>query len=65
MLIVRSLRGRIVFFMSIISDAAIFQLPDAFSSEYLEAGGSSNTAGVKIQLEYNSLMTCQLLTSQL
>ena len=34
-----------------ILDAAIFQLPDAFSSEYLGAGGSSNTAEVKIQLK--------------
>ena len=38
-----------------ILDATVFQLPDAFSSEYPGSGGSCNTAGVKIQLEYDVL----------
>lgn len=33
-----------------ILDATVFQLPDAFACEYQGSGGSSNTAGVKIQL---------------
>lgn len=36
-----------------ILDVTFFQLPDVFSSEYPGSGGSSNTAGVKIQLEYD------------
>ena len=38
-----------------ILDAPVFQLPDAFAYEYQGSGGSSNTAGVKIQLEYDLL----------
>lgn len=38
-----------------ILDATVFQLPDAFAREYQGSGGSSNTAGVKIQLEYDLL----------
>lgn len=38
-----------------ILDATVFQLPDAFAHEYQGSGGSSNTAGVKIQLEYDLL----------
>ncbi|WP_108308305.1 IS4 family transposase, partial [Metalysinibacillus jejuensis] len=38
-----------------ILDATIFQLPDAFAHDYQGSGGSSNTAGVKIQLEYDLL----------
>ena len=38
-----------------ILDATVFQLPDAFACEYQGSGGSSNTAGVKIQLEYDVL----------
>ena len=38
-----------------ILDATVFQLPDAFAWEYQGSGGSSNTAGVKIQLEYDLL----------
>ncbi len=35
-----------------ILDSTIFQLPDIFSEHYAGSGGSSHTAGVKIQLEY-------------
>lgn len=38
-----------------ILDATVFQLPDAFAREYQGSGGSSNTASVKIQLEYDLL----------
>ena len=38
-----------------ILDATVFQLPDAFSQAYQGSGGSSNTTGVKIQLEYDLL----------
>jgi hypothetical protein len=38
-----------------ILDSTTFQLPDVFASAYQGSGGSSNTAGVKIQLEYNLL----------
>lgn len=38
-----------------ILDATVFQLPDAFAHAYQGSGGSSNTAGVKIQLEYDLL----------
>jgi hypothetical protein len=34
-----------------ILDAIVFQLPDHFTTGYQGSGGSSNTAGVKIQLE--------------
>ena len=33
-------------------DSTTFQLPDIFSSTYRGFGGSSHTAGIKIQLEY-------------
>ncbi|PES62560.1 IS4 family transposase [Bacillus cereus] len=38
-----------------ILDSTTFQLPDKFSSYYQGSGGSSHTAGVKIQLEYDLL----------
>ena len=38
-----------------ILDVTFFQLPDVFSSEYPGSGGRGNTAGVKIQLEYDVL----------
>ena len=38
-----------------ILDATVFQLPDAFAIDYPGSGGSSNMAGVKIQLEYDLL----------
>ncbi|WP_442712689.1 IS4 family transposase [Bacillus toyonensis] len=38
-----------------ILDSTTFQLPDKFSSHYQSSGGSSHTAGVKIQLEYDLL----------
>jgi hypothetical protein len=38
-----------------ILDSTTFQLPDAFASTYQGSGGSSHTAGVKIQLEYDLL----------
>lgn len=38
-----------------ILDSTTFQLPDKFSSHYQGSGGSSHTAGVKIQLEYDLL----------
>ena len=38
-----------------ILDATVFQLPDTFALDYQGSGGSSNTAGVKIQLEYDLL----------
>jgi hypothetical protein len=36
-------------------DSTIFQLPDTFTHIYQGSGGSSHTAGVKIQLEYDLL----------
>jgi hypothetical protein len=36
-------------------DSTTFQLPDVFASAYQGSGGSSHTAGVKIQLEYDLL----------
>jgi hypothetical protein len=36
-------------------DSTTFQLPDVFASDYQGSGGSSHTAGVKIQLEYDLL----------
>lgn len=36
-------------------DSTTFQLPDMFASTYQGSGGSSHTAGVKIQLEYDIL----------
>ncbi len=79
MLIISSLRKRMVFFclnhslssdmisafnrMRIL-DATVFQLPDAFAINYQGSGGSSNTAGVKIQLEYD-LLSGQFLNVQL
>jgi hypothetical protein len=36
-------------------DSTTFQLPDDFVSAYQGSGGSSHTAGVKIQLEYDIL----------
>ncbi len=47
-----------------ILDATVFQLPGAFASDYQGSGGSSNTAGVKIQLEYD-LLSGQFLNVQL
>lgn len=41
-----------------ILDATVFQLPDAFATDYQGSGGCSNTAGMKIQLE------CDLLSGQ-
>ncbi|MED1671921.1 IS4 family transposase, partial [Brevibacillus laterosporus] len=38
-----------------ILDSTTFQLPDIFASAYKGFGGSSHTAGVKIQLEYDLL----------
>ena len=38
-----------------ILDSTSFQLPDSFADNYPGSGGSSNTAGVKIQLEYDLL----------
>nr|WP_088327993.1 IS4 family transposase [Bacillus cereus] len=38
-----------------ILDSTTFQLPDKFSSYYQCSGGSSHTAGIKIQLEYDLL----------
>lgn len=38
-----------------ILDSTTFQLPDVFASAYQGSGGSSHTAGVKIQLEYDLL----------
>ncbi|MDC6157445.1 IS4 family transposase [Bacillus albus] len=47
-----------------ILDATVFQLPDTFATDYQGSGGSSNTAGVKIQLEYD-LLSGQFLNVQL
>ena len=47
-----------------ILDATVFQLPDHFAINYQGSGGSSNTAGVKIQLEYD-LLSGQFLNVQL
>ena len=47
-----------------ILDATVFQLPDSFATDYQGSGGSSNTAGVKIQLEYD-LLSGQFLNVQL
>ncbi|WP_431028135.1 IS4 family transposase [Lysinibacillus sp. LZ02] len=47
-----------------ILDATVFQLPDSFATDYQGSGGSSNTAGVKIQLEYD-LLSGQFLHVQL
>lgn len=47
-----------------ILDATVFQLPDPFAIAYQGSGGSSNTAGVKIQLEYD-LLSGQFLNVQL
>ena len=47
-----------------ILDATVFQLPDHFATDYRGSGGSSNTAGVKIQLEYD-LLSGQFLNVQL
>ncbi len=47
-----------------ILDATVFQLPDQFATDYQGSGGSSNTAGVKIQLEYD-LLSGQFLNVQL
>ena len=38
-----------------ILDATVFQLADSFATDYQRSGGSSNTAGVKIQFEYDLL----------
>lgn len=38
-----------------ILDSTTFQLPDVFASAYQGSEGSSHTAGVKIQLEYDLL----------
>jgi hypothetical protein len=42
----------------------VFQLPDSFSTDYQGSGGSSNTAEVKIQLEYD-LLSGQFLNVQI
>ncbi|EOP99471.1 hypothetical protein IIY_03106 [Bacillus cereus VD140] len=47
-----------------ILDATVFQLPDTFAIDYQGSGGSSNTAGGKIQLEYD-LLSGQILNVQL
>ncbi|MFI8495179.1 IS4 family transposase [Peribacillus butanolivorans] len=47
-----------------ILDATVFQLPDSFATNYQGSGGSSNTAGVKIHLEYD-LLSGQFLNVQL
>lgn len=47
-----------------ILDATVFQLPDPFAIDYQGSGGSSNTVGVKIQLEYD-LLSGQFLNVQL
>ena len=47
-----------------ILDATVFQLPYTFATEYQGSGRSSNTAGVKIQLEYD-LLSGQFLNVQL
>src|SRR4051812_40936487 len=47
-----------------ILDATVFQLPDSFATAYQGSGGSSNTADVKIQLEYE-LLSGQFLHVQL
>ncbi len=47
-----------------ILDATVFQLPDQFVADYQGSGGSSNTEGVKIQLEYD-LLSGQFLNVQL
>jgi hypothetical protein len=47
-----------------ILDATVFQLPDSFATDYQGSGGSRNTAGVKIQLEYD-LLSGQFLNVQL
>ncbi len=47
-----------------ILDATVFQLPDHFATDYQGSGGSSNTAGMKIQLEYD-LLSGQFLNVQL
>lgn len=47
-----------------ILDATMFQLPDTFATDYQGSGGSSNTAGVKIQLEFD-LLSGQFLNVQL
>jgi hypothetical protein len=47
-----------------ILDATVFQLPDSFSTDYQGSGGSSHTAGVKIQLEYD-LLSGQFLNVQI
>ncbi|AMM95803.1 transposase (plasmid) [Peribacillus simplex] len=46
-----------------ILDATVFQLPDSFATNYQGSGGSSHTAGVKIQLEYD-LLSGQFLNVQ-
>ena len=46
-----------------ILDATVFQLSDPFALHYQGSGGSSNTAGVKIQLEYD-LLSGQFLNVQ-
>jgi hypothetical protein len=35
-----------------ILDSTVFQLPDPYADRYQGSGGSSHTAGMKIQLEY-------------
>ena len=47
-----------------ILDAMVFQLPDTLATDYQGSGGSSHTAGVKIQLEYD-LLSGQFLNVQL
>ena len=48
----------------LILDATVFQLPDSFATDYQGPEGSSNTARVKIQLEYD-LLSGQFLNVQL
>lgn len=42
----------------------LYFLPDSFATNYQGSGGSSHTAGVKIQLEYD-LLSGQFLNVQL
>lgn len=47
-----------------ILDARVFQLPGQFAIDYQGLGGSSNEAGMKIQLEYD-LFSSQVINVQL
>jgi hypothetical protein len=47
-----------------ILDTTVFQLPGQFATDYQSSGGSSNKAGMKIQLEYD-LLSGQFISAQL